>query len=177
VITDVSCVLVTRGDVDLQPVLSSLPFDDIVVWDNSVEERDLKVYGRYAAIEAAKHPLIYTQDDDALCPAGDLLAAYRLLDTGGLLVNVPPGEWPWLAWGAIFPREKPAEAFDRYLARHPFDDEFLFWADVVFAHIYGWQFVDLGHMNLPWATAPTRMYHQPDHYPGQARVRAKVAAL
>jgi hypothetical protein len=31
-------VIVTKGDVDLAPVLDSLIFDDVHVWDNSVEE-------------------------------------------------------------------------------------------------------------------------------------------
>ena len=31
----VTAVIVTRGDVDLAPVLDSLIFDDVVVWDNS----------------------------------------------------------------------------------------------------------------------------------------------
>ena len=35
---DVTAVIVTRGDVDLQPVLDSLIFDKVVIWNNSIPE-------------------------------------------------------------------------------------------------------------------------------------------
>lgn len=90
---NVSAVIVTRGNVDLQPVLDSLPKEwERVVWDNSgasssqealekaalgsgfvgengkwmTATNDLSVYGRYAAIEYASHDLIYVQDDDVI---------------------------------------------------------------------------------------------------------------
>jgi len=80
---NVSAIIVTRGDVDLAPVLDSLPDDwEQIVWDNSGgisvldpdfpggfahdAVRDLSVYGRYAAIEYAAHDLIYVQDDDVI---------------------------------------------------------------------------------------------------------------
>jgi hypothetical protein len=75
---NVSACLVTRGDVDMQPVIDSIPKGwEIVIWDNGVEEisrsdgwaevcTDLSVYGRYAAIEHASHDLIFVQDDDVI---------------------------------------------------------------------------------------------------------------
>ena len=48
----VSAVLVTRGNVDMTAIVESLPFDDVVVWDNSIRN-DLGIYGRYAAIAEA----------------------------------------------------------------------------------------------------------------------------
>ena len=63
---DVTAVLVTRGDVDLAPVLASLPPAwEVIVWDNSVRE-DLAVYGRYAALEEVATALVYCQDDDCI---------------------------------------------------------------------------------------------------------------
>jgi hypothetical protein len=35
----------------------------------------------------------------------------------------------------------------------------------------GWQTIDLGHQDMPWATAPDRMYMQPNHYHDQQIVR------
>lgn len=74
---NVSACLVTRGDVDMQLVIDSLPREwEIVIWDNSgVITRsdgwaevcaDVSVYGRYAAIEFTTHDLIYVQDDDVI---------------------------------------------------------------------------------------------------------------
>ncbi len=86
-LVNVSAVIVTRGDVDLQPVLDSLPGEwETIVWVNSgplalintpgtyskwLTERerelpDLSVYGRYAAIEWASNDMIYVQDDDVI---------------------------------------------------------------------------------------------------------------
>lgn len=90
---NVSAIIVTRGNVDLHPVLDSLPKEwERVVWDNSgasssqealekaalgsgfvgengkwmTATNDLSVYGRYASIEHASHDLIYVQDDDVI---------------------------------------------------------------------------------------------------------------
>jgi hypothetical protein len=81
---NVSAIIVTRGDVDLGPVLDSLPTEwEIVVWNNGEgycrvlgpipgplgSQRNvpnLSVYGRYAAIEYASNDLIYVQDDDVI---------------------------------------------------------------------------------------------------------------
>lgn len=43
--TDVVACIVTRGDVDLTPILDSLIFEDVVVWDNSIRP-DWKCAGR-----------------------------------------------------------------------------------------------------------------------------------
>jgi hypothetical protein len=90
---NVSACLVTKGDVDMQPVLDSLsPEWEVIVWDNGARDvtingrsvtthdgddpefsgkrfaqvAELSVYGRYAAIEYASHDLIYVQDDDVI---------------------------------------------------------------------------------------------------------------
>lgn len=89
----VSAIIVTRGDVDMAPVLDSLPDEwEKIEWDNYVGGPrkkirgpqgwidewngvagadgpvigDLSVYGRYAAIEYATGDLIYVQDDDVI---------------------------------------------------------------------------------------------------------------
>jgi hypothetical protein len=79
---NVSAIIVTRGDVDLDEIYASLPDEwETIIWNNGwgqVERRspehgmlitrvsDLSVYGRYAAIEYASHDLIYVQDDDVI---------------------------------------------------------------------------------------------------------------
>src|ERR1700749_2308290 len=107
--SDVSCVIPTRGDVDLSQILEALPFDDIIVYDNS-ERDDVGLYGRYAAIEYAANDVIVTQDDDVLVTCWDqLLAAY---EPGVLTVNYPePWDIPWVACGGVFDRELPGLAF------------------------------------------------------------------
>jgi hypothetical protein len=83
---DVSAVLVTRGETDLSTILESLPFKDVVIWDNSKRE-DFQVYGRFAAIAEAKNDIIYVQDDDCVVTCiGALLAAYT---PGIITLNMP----------------------------------------------------------------------------------------
>lgn len=77
-VVGVTACLVTRGDVDLQPIIDSLPNDwQIVIWDNGDRMvtrsdgftevcHDLSVFGRYAAIEYATNDLIYVADDDVI---------------------------------------------------------------------------------------------------------------
>ena len=170
---NVSAVIVTRGDVDLTPVLNSIPIDDIVIWNNA-ERHDMCVYGRYAAIDECKHKYIYTQDDDAICPVLQILSHYS---ADGVLANVPDNEHPWLAWGSVFPREAPFEAFRRYLEHYPGDELFRRWPDVIFGELALVGRVDFGHEDLPWATAPNRMYHQPDHYTSQQEVRDRCQKI
>jgi hypothetical protein len=158
----VSACLVTRGDCDLTPILETLPFDDIVVWNNSVRE-DLGIYGRYAAIEEAKHDVIYTQDDDVLVTCHQqLLDAYD----GRLLCNYPqPWDIPWVARGALFHRDMPRRAFDRYLAVYPFD-RFLthFGCDGIFSLLTPHKVVNFGSVDLPHGFAEGRVSTSPGWY-------------
>ena len=55
-------MLVTRGDVDLEPILATLPYEDVVVWNNAERPFDAKTYGRFCAIEEAKNEVVYFQD-------------------------------------------------------------------------------------------------------------------
>lgn len=183
---EVSAVIVTRGDVDLTPILDRLPFTDIVIWNNA-ERSDVKVYGRYAGILDAKHDTIYVQDDDCLVPAGTLLEQY---EPGERLCNMPASRTDYtdsalLGWGAIFPRSEPAlSAFNRYRRAlghqegWEMPDEFLRCCDVVFTTLCPFRRIDLGHENLPWATASNRMYTgEPDHYAIRARVLGEARRI
>lgn len=96
---NISACLVTRGNVDMTPIVRSLPPDwEVLVWDNGAGEltvketpfgrdpfkvyhgvQDLSVYGRYAAIEYASHDIVYTQDDDVI--VSDPQAIVRALVT------------------------------------------------------------------------------------------------
>ena len=129
----VSCCLVTRGYVDMTEILDSLPFEDVVVWDNSdPSRRDLGIFGRYAAIAEAEHDVIVTQDDDLI--VDDWEAVLRRYEPGALFCNYPePWDIPWVARGAIFDHDLPKRAFSRYLTRYAFDRDFThFMCDAVF---------------------------------------------
>lgn len=138
---NVSVVIPTRGNVDLQPVIDSLPPAwEIVFWDNG--ERmvtrsdgfaevcsDLSVYGRYAAIQYATHDLCFTQDDDVIvsdpqaivdawmeCGA-DWPDEAEEIRRGLLVANMPQEFRPHytdsclVGFGACFHRDLPGRAF------------------------------------------------------------------
>ena len=81
--SQVSACLVTRGDQPEQMarILDSLlPYGEVIVWDNSIEDDHL-THGRYVAmLRRASNEVCYTQDDDVIVPEATqraLLAAYE----------------------------------------------------------------------------------------------------
>lgn len=173
---NVSACLVTRGDVDLESILASLPMDDVVIWDNS-KRQDLTVYGRYAAIAEAKHDLIYVQDDDCVLEPNAIKAMSLLYEDGKIISNMPePFRHTYyqrhclVGFGAIFHRMAPSHAFDRFCSANGLNEspaewpeEYLRTSDVIFTALTPYALVDLPYRNLPWATANTRMYRQSGH--------------
>jgi hypothetical protein len=110
----VSAIIVTRGDVDLEPIVATLPDEwEMVIWENGTQVSchspdgdffidgghvangfpDLSVYGRYAAIEYASHDLIYVQDDDCIVTDPQAIVDYyeqlRRSDLDWIVANMP----------------------------------------------------------------------------------------
>lgn len=178
--SEVTAVIVTRGNVDLEPILATLPYDDVVVWDNSRHAFDSKCYGRFLAIGEAKNEVIYFQDDDILFTEHEvLLAAY---EPGRITANMPS---PWyetngydklgcalVGAGSLVPRDLPWPALDRYLAEYPADDLFLTYCDLVHGILTPSKRFDFGYTILPYASAPGRIYTTP----GAAERRAEFLA-
>lgn len=149
-----SAIIVTRGDVDLDPIWASVPDEwEKITWDNSGRleivspvrpgylrtgpPTDLSVYGRYAAIQYASHPLVYVQDDD--CVVSDPQQIVDVWDemetlarieqspdsTNFLVANMPQEFRPHyldsclVGFGACFHRDAPARAFQAYVDFYP----------------------------------------------------------
>jgi hypothetical protein len=177
-----SAVLVTRGDVDLAPVLDSLPFDDIVVWDNSKRKEDLKVFGRYAAVKEVRHSVIYTQDDDCVVDVGAVLAAY---EPGRVVSNMPAakrseyrGIAPGVAlvgWGACFDADCTL-VLDRYIARYGRDELLLRECDRVFTSLTPQKLIDVSVTHRPHAFAG-RMGNETRHLTDLAEIQRRIASL
>lgn len=132
----ISAVLSTRGDVDLTPILETLPYEDIVIWDAKKEPVDYGLYSRYVATSRAKHDLIYFQDDDILFREHDaLLDAFD----GRMVVNMDE-EWirggdyydcSQVGGGSLVPRGIWEPAFSFYLSKYPDDTLFRTYADFI----------------------------------------------
>ncbi len=174
---DVSAVIVTKGDVDLTPVLDSLIFDDVVVWDNSAMPEDFKTFGRVLGAERAAHDVIYSQDDDIIHTAAaqrDIVSSYQ----EGILTGCM---WPEWSAGAkaqgiengyddlVFPGSGSIsdwrlweDATDEYLAEWPQDDFFYLWSDTIIGVITPSKQLDIRFTALPCADDETRMSYLPD---------------
>lgn len=163
---NVSAVLVTRGDTDLGPILDTLPYNDVVIWDNSKRE-DFKTYGRYAAVAEARNDVIYFQDDDIVFRYhDDLLAAY---EPGVICANMSPG---WVAehdyadsvmvgMGAILDRTIPDVPLARYEKVYGRDEIFFYYPEAIVSIQSTIKRVDLPAEILPWGFDGNRMFAQP----------------
>ena len=178
---EVSCVIVTRGNVDLTEIRASLPFDDIVVWDNS--ERDQKVFGRYCGAERVKHDVIAVQDDDAIIedwPA--ILAEYK---PGVVTCNMgeahravyEPTGLALVGFGAIFDRSLIQPTLDRYTHRFPKDELFMRECDRVFTALNELHVITVPYRVLPHEETTPRMWREERHGDDLAMIRRRIAEL
>jgi len=175
--SQVTAVLVTRGNMDLTPVLDSLIFDDVVVWNNAESPQDEMTYGRVLAITRAKHPVIYSQDDDIVHSPENQQA---LLDEyqPGVLTGCMWDEWSkgaaaqgifcgyadlvFPGSGAVYDAEVVTRACGQYLAEYEFDDFFRLWCDTICGIIAPTRQLDIRFDALPEAEADYRMCNLPD---------------
>jgi hypothetical protein len=175
--SEVSAVIVTKGDVDLTPVLESLIFDDVVVYDNSVEPNEM-TYGRViGARERALHPFIYSQDDDIIHRPEDQARIIFAYEEGFMTGCM------WSSWSAgakeqgiphgyddlVFPGSGSIshitiweDCVDEYLAEWPADDFFKLWCDTIIGVISPTRQMDIRFVALPCAEDKTRMCNLPD---------------
>lgn len=175
----VSAVIVTRGDCDLAPLVASLPFPEIAVWDNS-RRPDRKVYGRYLAAAEAGNDIIYTQDDDCIVDAQALLEHY---EDGLIVANVPEDRRAFysdgvtlVGWGALFHRSL-LSVLDRYLELYPMDELFLRECDRLFTGLNRTRCVEVPLEHLPRAFARDRMGMERIHLADLAEIRRRTEEL
>ncbi len=180
--SEVSAVLVTRGNVDMTEITDSITaagIEDIVLWDNSKREQDLSCYGRYAGIAEAKNEYIFHQDDDLVTNVPGILDAYHPVRDRWAIVanNRIDEEWPLTAIGVLFHRDL-ADCFDVYTDLYGFDSEFFRVCDVVFAYQHPYRRVVLGYQDLPWHSDPqASMYLENGHMHVRIEARQRTLAL
>jgi hypothetical protein len=174
---DVTAVIVTRGDVDLAPVLDSLVFDNVIVFDNSQEELDQMTYGRMLGALRAKTEVIYSQDDDIVHSPEQqmqILAAYSPAHLVGCM---------WQDWSDGARRQGIEDGYDdlvfpgsgsisnvalwtaahlRYLEHYEHDDFFRMWSDTIIGVISPTIQLPLVFEELDWGNNGNRMAHMED---------------
>lgn len=179
--SEVSAVLVTRGDFPLAKIYDSIReagITDMAVWNNAARSRDLSCYGRYEAAREARNDWVYLQDDDLVAPVSKILEHVDPERDRYTIVanNRPDEEWPLIGLGAVFHRDL-LDCFTDYLAVHDFDPGFCRIADVVFGYRNAYRRVWVGYENLAWQCAPNSMYLQPGHMQVREDARARTLEL
>jgi hypothetical protein len=171
---NVTACLVTRGD---QPemmarIRESLIFDQVVVWDNSVDP-DWKCAGRYMAMLLAPTELCYFQDDDVIVPPDtqhELVRKSVEFEHADVVANWGHGEnpdgyddLPLVCGGAVASKRAAWDAIARYGARYPLDQEFMYEADFAVGVLYrSFEHVRLPfEINLEVAQHGSRLVNQP----------------
>ena len=121
---NVTACLVTRGNVPMDPILETLPFAKVLIWDNSTREYDLKVYGRYEMAQHAETEWIAWVDDDVVFTEWDALLEASECDT--FVSNNAHGpnhggynDLALQAAGAIIPKSMIQSTWDRWWRRYP----------------------------------------------------------
>lgn len=184
-VKNVSAVLITRGDVALEPILYSMPFEDLVMWNTSIMGKSVKaaqMYARYMAAQCCKHNTVYVQDDDCIVDVRQLVREYQYRPNT-ITCNMPVSkrlEYAAIApgislvgWGAIFHKEC-LNVFDNYIAMHPADDLFYREADRVFTYLNKVRNVDVPFRHLPHAHDKSRMGSQPEHLASLAKIHERL---
>lgn len=168
----VNAVLVTHRHVDLQPIRNTLrKFGIPIVWDNELGP-NMGPFGRFlGAGQVAKGDAVYTQDDDCTTDPDEIVSKWK---PGTILCNMGTGQHgvnytdkldKLMGFGCVFERSLIKPTFDRYFKVFPFDDLLLREAGRIFTAL-NHTILEVCHVpvsNLPWAEAPDRLYHQPNH--------------
>ncbi len=175
---DLSAVVVTRGNVPLEPILDSFTaagIFDFVVYDNSRRPDDLGVFGRYAALPECGRDVALVQDDDVILPVATIEALAAAYEPGRIVANMPErfrafySDSCLVGFGAVFDWLLPAEAFDKFSA---------YWGrskpltrpDVIFTALTDSTWLDLPYTEREFATGPDRAYRQKGHTLERQRV-------
>ncbi len=179
---DLSAVVVTRGNVSLEPILGSFTaagIHDFTVWDNSRRPDNLGVFGRYAALPECGRDVVLVQDDDVILPVETIEALAAAYEPSRIVANMPErfrafySDSCLVGFGAVFDRDLPGRAFSRfdtYLRevgaarnRRP---------DVVFTALTRSTWLDLPYTEREFATGTDRAYRQKGHTLERQRVLA-----
>jgi hypothetical protein len=178
--SQVSACLVTRGDQpeQLARIIATLPYDELIVYDNSVEP-DMLTAGRYIAAQRAKHAVIYFQDDDTLfVHHAELMAAYepgRITAVYGHGENDGGyGDLPLVCGGALADRDLVLRAF----ASCPATVEGYAYSDFHVGVLTPFEHVYLPfEINMAIAQHPSRLCNQPWAAAAKARVTARARVI
>jgi hypothetical protein len=167
----ISAVIVTFGDrpEEVKKIAEALPYDEVLIYDNAVEETDFKFFGQYIAAARAKHDTIYFQDDDLIFSKHEeLMALYepdRFISnmSESWITDMQYWDLAFTGAGSLVPRKLIWEAYDRWRSVYPVDEDFYREAAMIFGALMPYKRVDLGFEILEAASNDNRMWKQDWH--------------
>ncbi len=174
----VTPVIVTRGNVDLTECRRPLEDQEtypgtksLLIWNNSRAAIDMKLVGTYAPAAVIASRLMYVQDDD--CVVTNWRHLYKHWGPGRIVCNMAPDFQEayrtrldkLVGHGAMFEVDLVRPTFARYFEHFDNDEVFLREASRIFTALNFDRLVvvDVGHVDLEWASAPDRLWKQPEH--------------
>ena len=165
----ISAVIVTRGDVDLGPVLKPIDADEIIIVRGHGG-----VLERWEAAKRAKHDVIYVQDDDCVVDYAAVVTAYDPAMVTCNMLASHRSDYPdgiaLVGWGSVFHRSK-LKAFDGF----GLDELFMREADRVFTAMNDVKLIDLGVTHLPHAYGADRMGREARHGDDLKEIRRRIS--
>ena len=177
-----SAVIVTRGDVDLGPVIAPIvPLADELI----IRRGHGGVWERWEAVLSAKHDLCYVQDDDAIVDVEAMMVCSAPADR--IVCNMP--EWKrreyqdgtaLVGWGAFVPKRAAESALVRYRQIFDADELFLRECDRVITGLSPLELVDVPFSHAPWANGPGRMCTRagdPAHAFARLSIRNRIETI
>ena len=170
----ISAIIVTRGDVDLGPCLSSIDADETII-----RRGHGGVWERWEAAMSAKHDVIYVQDDDCVVDFAGVIAEYDQAVVTCNMLTSHRADYPHpdgialVGWGCVFHRSK-LEVFGKI---HMADDLFKRECDRVFTGLNRLKLIDLGVTHLSHAHGADRMGREAQHGADLKEIRRRIYAM
>ena len=171
----VSAIIVTRGDVELGPCLSSIDADEVVI-----RRGHGGVWERWEAAMSAKHDVVYVQDDDCVVNFDGVVEEY---DPSVVTCNMLTSHWSdypdgiaLVGWGCVF-HKTMLSAFGQYLMKFSEDELFRREADRVFTGLNPLRVIDLGVHHLGAAFGADRMGREARHGDDLKEIRRRISLI
>jgi hypothetical protein len=173
--SEVSACLVSRDPIHPRIMESLRGFGEIIVGDGRHG-----CCARWEAVDAAKFPVVYTQDDDCIV---DIEALLKLWD-GHFITNMPRerqevcfNNSTLVGWGSLIKKELVRPALDRYIRKYGRDDLYRLTSDRIVAWPNKHPIVCVGLEHLPFWNAADRMWQQPHHWDDREAIRQRIETL
>lgn len=178
---DISCCLITKDKVYPKEILDNIsqyPFGEVLILTECNSP-----FRKYELFTKAKFDYIYYQDDDAICPIKELLEQSK---PSVINLAIKPSHFETykdkrltmgLGWGSIFPKSI-LKSLSRYTDKYGKDEIYKRETERILTYLnFPQNRLILSITDLPSASAPDRLWRQPNHYDNILVVEERCKSL